>query len=158
MRLGKKIILSLALVLFISTGVADVLGVGKTCVFSSVKIQILKNGKPVKNAQVIRRWEWNKPGEDKALTDDHGNFSLPAVYESSVSRLLPIELVISQSIYVVDDGEEKRIWLNPKRDPEENSEYAGKSIDLVCELSEENVLVEDYGSLMVTMCKLKKEG
>lgn len=155
MRLNLKI-LSHALLIVIVTGVVVMFGIGKSCVFSSVNMQILKNGKPVKNAQVIRRWEWNDLKEEKTVTDENGYFSLPAVYESSVSRLLPIEFVVGQAILVVDGGKEKRIWSNSKRKTEENSEYGGKSIELTCELNDEKVLIEDYGSLMITMCKLNK--
>ncbi len=158
MGLKKRIVLSFALFLFVSTGVTEMLGIGKTCVFSSVKMQVIKSGEPVRNAQVIRRWEWNELKEEKTVTDEHGYFSFPAVFESSVSRLLPIELVIAQGIYIIDEGEENRIWSNSKRKPEENAEYGGRSIDLICELKDEKVLIEDYGSLMVTMCQLNKDG
>lgn len=153
MRTSKIIVLSLAIVLFFSIGVKDMLGVGKTCVFSSVKMQILKNGKPVKNAQVIRRWEWNKLKEEKTTTDENGYFSLPAVYESSVSRLLPIELVIAQGIYVVEEGEEKKIWSNSKRKPDENVEFGGKPIDMRCELTNDLKIYKQFGSRMRTLCE-----
>ena len=154
MRLSITIIITIALLSLFTTGAADMLGIGKTCVFSAVKARITKNGKPLKNIPVLRRWEWNKKREDKTLTDKDGIFTFPAVFEHSVSRLLPIELVVSQGIYAVIDNKEVRLWTNSKRNPEENSEYGGKKIDLSCEITEEAKLIEDYGSLMVTMCKL----
>jgi len=68
--------------------------------------------------------------------------------------MFPIELVIGQQLTVSINGEEKEIWTNSKRDPEENSEYAGKHFSAECELTDEEVLIEKNGSLMVTVCKL----
>ena len=81
--------------------------VGKTCVFSQVKAKLTLNGEPVKNTKVIRRWEWNELHEDSTTTDDKGYFEFPVIFEKSASRLLPIELVIAQGLYVIVDGEEK---------------------------------------------------
>ena len=131
------------------------LDAGKTCVFSQVEAKVTKNGEPVKGAKVIRRWEWNKPNQDETTTDENGRFQLPAVFEKSVSRLLPVELVIGQGMAIVVDGEEVGFWSNGKREPEENSEYGGEPMVLVCELTDEEELIEDYGSLMVTQCKLE---
>jgi hypothetical protein len=129
---------------------------GKTCVFSQVKAKLTLNGEPVRNTKVVRRWEWNKLQEDSTSTDDNGYFEFPAVYESSLSRLLPVELVIGQQLSTEIDGKEFQFWTNSKREPTENSEYGGKSMNLICELSGEEELIEDYGSLMVTLCKMEK--
>ncbi len=134
----------------------SIFGVGKTCVFSPVEARLLLNGKPLANAKVTRQWEWNKRQSDTAMTDAQGHVSFPAVFESSVSRLLPVELVIGQQLSVTVDGEEKVFWSNSKREPEENAEYGGSPFRVSCELTGEDVLIEDYGSLMVTMCQLEK--
>lgn len=131
------------------------LDAGKTCVFSQVEARVTKNGVPVKGAKVIRRWEWNSPKQDETTTDENGYFQFPAVFEKSVSRLLPVELVIGQGLAIIVDGEEVGFWSNGKREHQENSEYGGKPMVLVCELSDEEELIEDYGSLMVTQCKLE---
>jgi len=128
----------------------------KTCVFSEVKARLMLNGKPVAVAKVVRQWNWNKKKTDESVTDKNGFVHFPAVFESSVVRLLPAELVIGQQLSVNIDGEEKVFWTNGKREPEENSEYGGSEFSVVCELNNEEVLIEDYGSLMVTMCKLEK--
>lgn len=137
-------------------------GIGKTCVFSSVKARLLINGKPVANAKVRREWEWNKPGSDESMTDENGVVMFKAVYESSVTRLLPLETVISQILSVWINGEKKDFWISSKREPEENSEYGGKNIDITCELSNKEKLIEEYGiSKILTLCTLNdatKEG
>lgn len=124
---------------------------GKTCVFSQVRAQLTLNGEPVRTATVIRRWEWNKLREDQTQTDENGYFEFPPVFESSVTRLLPVEIVIGQELFVLVDGEEKKFWANAKRDPEENSELKGSRIDLNCELNSKMKIHGDYG-LLQTLC------
>lgn len=128
----------------------------KTCVFSEVKARLLLNGKPISGAKVIRQWNWNKKRTDESVTDEKGYVSFPAVYESSVARLLPTELVVGQQLSVEINGEQKVFWTNGKREPEENAEYGGIPFSVACDLNDEEVLIEEYGSLMVTMCKLEK--
>lgn len=128
---------------------------GKTCVFSAVKVTLLMNGEPVKHAKVTRQWEWNKRAMDSAQTDEHGVVQFPAKFESSISRLLPVELVVGQQLSVEINGSEIEFWTNSKREPEENAEYGGKPFVAVCELSNEDTLIKDYGSLMVTKCQLE---
>jgi uncharacterized protein DUF6795 len=146
------LILALALILFPEVKSMSLFGVGETCVFSAVKVYVTKNGKPLKNIQVIRRWEWNKLKEDTTTTGENGVFEFPAVFESSVSRLLPIELVIAQGLYIVENGEEKKIWSNSKREPEENAEFDGKAFALDCEITNEMKIYRDFGSIMRTLC------
>jgi len=130
------------------------LGIGKTCVFSSVKARILLNGKPLTNYKVTLKWDWNKEKSDESTTDENGVVTFPAVFESSISRLLPIEVVIAQSLSVVVDGEQNDFWISSKRAPEENAEYSGKNIDITCELTDEKVLVRNFGSKILTACKI----
>lgn len=128
----------------------------KTCVFSPVKAQLLLNGEPVKGAIVIRRWDWQKLREERTVTDDQGYFYFPVVYEYSILRLLPAEIVIGQGLYTLVDGEEFSFWTNARRDPEENAEYQGNPIDIVCDLRDEEVLIKEFGARMVTLCILNQ--
>jgi hypothetical protein len=64
-------------------------------------------------------------------------------------------LVVGQQLSIVIDGEEKIFWSNAKRKAEENSEFGGAPFSVVCELSDEEFLIEDYGALAVTMRKLQ---
>lgn len=128
----------------------------KTCVFSEVSARLTLNGEPLRNMTVTREWNWHKRKSDKAITDSNGHVSFPAVYESSVTRLLPAEIVIGQRLSIEIDGETTIFWQNAKRESMENSEYGGSPFNVTCELTEEKVLIEDFGSLMATMCKLEK--
>lgn len=128
----------------------------KTCVFSEVKAQLAMNGEPLKGATVIRRWEWQELKEERTVTDENGFFQLPAVFESSITRMLPIELVIAQGLYVIVEGEEKKFWSNSKRKPEENVEFNGRPISLFCELTNEMRITREFGSRMNTLCTWEK--
>ena len=133
------------------------LGVGKACVFSCVKARLLLNGKPVAHAKVRREWNWNKPNSDESTTDEQGYVTFPAVFESSISRLLPIEIAISQRLLVEVNGAFKEFWLNDKREPGENEEYYGAAFDVVCELTDEEKLIKaPIGLGKLTACKLNK--
>lgn len=126
----------------------------KTCVFSSVKARLTMNGEPLKGVTVIRRWEWHELKEETTQTDAQGNFSFPAVFESSVTRMLPMELVIAQGLYVKVGAEEKKFWSNSKREPKENAEYNGRPISLVCELTHEMKTTRENGAIRSTLCNL----
>ena len=149
----KRSIILFLLIIFSQEGVSmGIFDAGKTCVFSAVKARLTNNGEPIRGAKVIRRWEWNKLQEEFTTTDENGQFELPAVFESSMSRMLPMELVIAQGLYVAIDGEEKKFWSNSKREPEENAEFQGRSIDLSCEITNESKIYRDFGSRMRTLC------
>src|SRR5690554_3551266 len=111
----------------------------KTCVFSEVKARLMFNGEPLRNMKVIRQWEWHKRRSDESMTDNDGYVTFPAVYESSVTRLLPAEIVIGQQLSVVVGDQETIFWSNVKVEPEENSEYGGSKFNLACELGDEEV-------------------
>lgn len=127
----------------------------KTCVFSSVKARLTMNGEPLKGATVIRRWEWQGMGEDRATTDTDGWFSFPAAYESSVTRLMPMELVIGQSLEVLVDGKPQSIWSFAKRKPEENAELKGRPIVMRCELTDSSKARRESGAILSTLCILE---
>lgn len=143
----------LILMIFQRAEAMSIFDVGKTCVFSMVKAKLTKNGEPLKNIKVIRRWEWNNLKEDSTTTDINGYFEFPAIYEKSITRLLPVELVIAQGIYIIDNGEEKKIWSNSKREPGENAEFNGRPIAMSCEITDELKIHKEFGSRMRTLCK-----
>lgn len=155
----RKLILLLSLLVLTTFSLEEVLAMSflnptKTCVFSAVKARLTKNGEPLKGVTVVRRWRWHEPHEDSAKTDAKGEFTFPAVFELSVARLLPIEVVIAQSLRVNVNGEEEVFWVNSKRDPKENGEYNGRPMSLVCEMTHEMKIYNDSGVMMSTLCSL----
>lgn len=133
----------------------SVFNVGKVCVFSEVKARVTENGEPLKNAVIVRKWEWRDLHEERATTDENGYFEFSAVFERSVARqFLPVELVIAQGLYVEQGGNQTKFWSNSKREPEENAELGGSPINLSCELTDEMKITRQYGSIMNTLCTL----
>lgn len=125
---------------------------GKVCVFSHVKARLTMNGEPVANVKVIRQWEWQELKEESTTTNAEGEFEFPAIFERSITRFFPSELIVGQALYVVVGGEKTKFWSHAKRKPEENSEFKGKPISLFCELTNETQLHEELGSAMLTLC------
>lgn len=152
-----KRIFPAATLIFLCPGVIamSIFNPTKTCVFSEVRARLTMNGEPLQYAKVTRQWEWHKRKSDEAYTDENGVVSFPAVYESSLTRLLPVEIVIGQELSVSFQGQSVIIWSNSKRQAEPRSEYAGAAFDVTCELTKERAVTRDYGSLMLTMCKLQ---
>lgn len=129
---------------FVAMGVfAMSLGdVGKVCLFSPISGTITLNGAPAVNARVVRTGDRDGPRVDETFTDAKGYFELPAMYERTVTKFLPMEFVASQKIVVSHSGKEYEIWSSVKRNPDVNAEARGKPLVVTCELnSEERSLV-----------------
>jgi len=131
--------------------------IGKVCVFSEVKAQLLLDGEPVSGATVTRIWNWDKRESDSTVTDINGNFSFPAVHRRSVKPLLPLEITITQQLSTTLDGEDFILWRGAKRDGEEQSELDGAPFNLTCELTSEERLIDDYRSPILTLCTIKED-
>ena len=150
----KKTSLFFALIVFSSFGVGmSIFDVGKACVFSEVNLKLSYNGKPAIGAKIWRRISWKKEVITEFQVDDQGEIELPAVYQRSVTKLLPIEFVVSQVFKVSFEGQEFEIWINSKRDPANNSELGGAPLHLNCELTDKAELHEEFGALLLTSCK-----
>ena len=112
-------------------------------IFSAVQGQVLLNGAPVAGAEVVREFHWawkSEDGGDRTRTDAQGRFTLPAIERSSfLGSLLPHEPVIKQRIAVQQGGKSHDIWLNFKRDYDNNSENGGRAIRVLCRLDSEPV-------------------
>lgn len=131
--------------------------IGKVCVFSEVKAQLLLDGKPVSGATVTRIWNWDKRASDSTVTDVNGNFSFPAVHQRSIKPLLPLEITITQQLSTTLDGKDFILWRGAKRDGEEQSELDGAPFSLTCELTNEERLIDNYSSPILTLCTIKED-
>lgn len=131
--------------------------IGKVCVFSEVKAQLLLDGKPVSGATVTRIWNWDKRASDSTVTDVNGNFSFPAVHQRSVKPLLPLEITITQQLSTTLDGKDFILWRGAKRDGEEQSELDGAPFNLTCELTNEERLIDNFRSPILTLCTIKED-
>jgi hypothetical protein len=111
----------------------------RLCVFSAVRGVVLDHGRPVAGAKVMRSFgPPAKPVTDEAVTNEKGEFQLPAVFRTSViAALLPHQPHIDQTIMITYGGKEFLGWAAAKWDYEENSETGGRPADVVCRLDSE---------------------
>jgi hypothetical protein len=130
---------------------------GKACLFSKISGIITLEGKPVANAKITRTVNLNKDKVDFAYTDENGYFQMPAVFQRSISTLLPQEFAANQEIVVRYQEKDYRIWSSVKRTPEENSEARGKDLVIECELNSEETLITVNNSPIFSLCKWNVE-
>ena len=123
------------------------------CTFSAISGHIYNQGKPVTNAKVIRTTDWQKKKVDETTTDDNGYFEMPAVFESSIANILPMEFVVAQTIEVVVDGVAMEFWSGVKRKKTENAEGQGNEVKVKCELSNDRVAIRVDGQPFITSCE-----
>ncbi len=117
----------------------------KVCLFSPVKGKVVLNGQPVVGAVTERSYDWawgNRQGHDETVTDQNGEFSLPAIYGTMVlGQIAPHEPYIFQTILIKHDGKTYQAWCTDKRNYEEFGELGcmlkGKPITLSCDIDAE---------------------
>jgi hypothetical protein len=106
--------------------------------FSEVQGVVLKEGKPVAGAKVVREfiWAWNDASQrDEVTTDASGKFKFDlASRVSLITSIFPHEPVISQKIKIIHHGKVYIAWDFTKHDYDENGELDGKKINIKCEL------------------------
>lgn len=130
---------------------------GKICTFSPVQAKLTLNGEPAVGAQVTRIAKLKDTKTEETTTNTNGEFSFPAVFEKSVKKLLPMEIVVSQQILVEYQGETYEIWANGKMNPDENSELDGQPLNLTCELTDELRTHRTSSSLILTNCTWEEQ-
>ncbi len=109
--------------------------------FSEVQGMVLKDGKPVAGAKVVRsyKWAWNDAKQkDEVITDASGKFRFKIAKRMSlITSIFPHEPVVNQEIIIHYGNKQYKAWFFFKRDYEENSELNGKPINIKCEISTE---------------------
>lgn len=125
----------------------------KACTFSEMQISLTLDGEPASGATVIRTVNWKNEMTDTFTADEAGQVSLPAMYQNSITQVLPIEFVSAQTIKVEHKGNEYKIWVYAKRNPAKNVEFDGQPIKLTCELSDDPKTERAFGSVVKTACK-----
>jgi hypothetical protein len=87
----KKIVLVTFVLFFITTegyGMS-LFDIGKICLFSEVKGQVLLRGKPLNNVEVIRSTKFqNDKNIEVTHSNDNGEFYFDASYKNSIAKLL----------------------------------------------------------------------
>jgi hypothetical protein len=155
----KKYISIIVLVLSILVG-AQAMAVGdlgKVCLFSGISGVITLDGKPVANARLVRTADRDGAMTDETTTDENGHFSMPPVFERTITKYLPQEFVASQEIYVYVDGMKYKMWSGVKRKAYENAESRGKPLIVTCELSGEEQFKQVDNSPIFSLCEWEAE-
>ncbi|WP_444929367.1 DUF6795 domain-containing protein [Microbulbifer sp. SSSA002] len=124
----------------------------KAYTFSEMKIKLTFNGEPISGAKIKRSIRWKKEWIDTFTSDKDGVVVLPPKFSNSLTQILPIEFIASQTINVSYKDKDYEIWIYAKRNPAENSE-TGKPLNLTCELTDKQRLEEVFGSLLLTSCQ-----
>jgi hypothetical protein len=134
----------------------------KVCLATDVKGNVTLQGKPVANAKVIREVKFqDKSRKDETITDENGNFAFSVVYDRTISKYTPFEVVIGQEINIEYDN---KIYL-ALRTSKRNFDYGGElnapsvikkgdgliPFVLRCELSNEPKIRSSLGNDMATL-------
>ena len=111
----------------IAAAVAGTMLMGRLILFSELHGKILYNGQPVNGARVLREWDWgnaSNAGSDTATTDAAGKFHLPAITSMNfLMKMLPLEPVISQWMWVEHNGQKTQIWKHAKHNYRMGGEF-----------------------------------
>jgi len=124
----------------------------KACTFSQMQLTLTHNNQPASSAEVIRSVNWKNEKVDTFTTDEDGYVELPAMYQSSITQILPIEFIVAHVITVRYEGQEYKVWVYAKRDSRENNEFNGEPIKLRCELTHEPTTKRAFRSMVKTAC------
>ncbi|MBI1425464.1 MAG: carboxypeptidase regulatory-like domain-containing protein [Gammaproteobacteria bacterium] len=126
--------------------------VGKVCLFSEISGVITLDGKPVAHAKLVRTVKKEKAVTDETTTDAHGYFKMPAIYDRTITKYLPMEFVVKQDITLYYNNKEYKLWDGVKRTEEENAESRGKPLIVKCELNSEVNHISVNGSVFFNLC------
>ena len=117
-----------------------------------VKGVVTQNGEAVVGAEVKRTLIYNdKTYTAITVSQADGSFSFSAQDVSSVMKLLPAEMVVTQKITLSVDGKDYLAWETVKRD--DSDSLASKLAQLKCELSNASQAYEDERSVIVGICR-----
>ncbi len=154
----KIIIHSVSILLMTTWGYAMAISdFGKVCLFSAISGVITLDGKPVANARLVRTANRDSAKTDETTTDKDGHFSLPVMFERTVTKYLPQEFVVKQDILVYYKDAKYDMWSGVKRKPEENTESRGKPLVVKCELSQEKKFKQVNNSPIISLCEWEAE-
>jgi hypothetical protein len=118
---------------------------------------LMQDGRPLSNTKITRQlwWNGNKDGlVEEFLTDENGYFSLP-LHEEALSLGMLSQFVASASIEAEVDGEMFDVWYNNKFENGLHVETDGEISNLVCDLQEEEIVLQAGLSKILTTCRWK---
>ena len=126
---------------------------------SPLKGTLLKDSKPLANVdiEVVIVMPGGEERIYKHQTTSTGEFDLPAIKDTMTLGPMT-EFAVSQFVDVFIDGEKDTIWSAAKREPGLYAERhpASETIDLVCDITNEQVRYEERTGIISTKCTWKK--
>ena len=122
--------------------------------FSPLEGKLTYKGKPAANAKITLWTSWkDKIGEtDTYHTDEQGNFSIPQKNMTYTPNFLA-QLVMRQRLTVLFQGQEVVIWWITKMEETLFTELGGRPVNVRCELTHDEKIVDTDGSLGETRCQ-----
>ena len=129
--------------------------------FSPLEGKLTYKGKPAANAKITLWTSWkDKTGEtDTYYADEQGDFNIPQKNMTYTPNFLA-QLVITQRVTVLFQGQEVDIWKVVKMEEGPFIELGGRPVNVRCELTHDDKTVRGGGSMGETRCQwdtLEKE-
>ncbi|MCP4338672.1 MAG: DUF4198 domain-containing protein [Desulfobulbaceae bacterium] len=111
------------------------------------------DGKPATGARIVGNFNWKDDnGETEGtIADNDGRFSFTSHWDV-LRRVLPVEFVVHQSIFVHYKDNKYQVWETGKREKIQFSEFGGKSKNFRCELTDEIRRVDLERGFVGTNC------
>ena len=122
--------------------------------FSPMEGKMTYKGAPAANAKIVRTiiWKGDEGETDVFYTAQDGTFRLP-IKRASIRVPMLTEFVLTQEVSVFYKGEEFTVWVKRKEELGLYGELDGKPINFRCELTDEEIYLEDFNGLFTTSCK-----
>jgi len=130
----------------------------KQVLFSEVKGVVLNQGKPVTDAEVIRRYSYDDDWKEEVIkTNKDGGFYFPKATSTSLFDMgfLPSEIVVSQEIIIKYKDTSYDAWVFVRDNYDDGSELGIKSINLICDISNEPKQIKSKtGGVVYGICQI----
>ena len=118
---------------------------------------LVRDGKPLANTRIIRRLRWNGNEEgvvDEFFTDDKGYFDIP-IHEEFLALGKLTEFVGTITLYVDSINDDNFFYHSSKRSAEIYSDIKEPLLELVCDMAQEEALVDISRVGIFSRCKWK---
>ncbi len=118
---------------------------------------LVREGKPLTNTKIIRRLSWSGNDEgfvDEFITNDKGYFDIP-MHEELLTIGKLTEFVGTLTLYIESIDDDNFFYHSSKRSPEIYSDTKEPLQELVCDMAQEEALVDISRVGIFSRCKWK---
>jgi len=126
----------------------------KICLFSEVNGVVVKDGVPIKGAEVIQTVSYGggEKVRNSTTTNSQGEFHFNALFRHSIRTLLPGASVYDQEIIIKYENQEIPGWIMVKQNRQENTELDGLPISLTCDINSEEQRKTTQSNVVLGIC------